>query len=188
MSQVKQPFTTFLHLFGDTNAPNIRDITRAIDIAIMDDYVDEICIILNSGGGNLYYAFGLYDHILASPKPIDIIAEGTCQSSAVMILQAARRRYSRPNTVFMVHPTWNQIPDRTSYMEYLAETEQYKRNHELCVQLTIQRSGMSKITYEKFYDPIRYLTPEEALQFGQNGLIDEVVEGKMLKPALKSDK
>ena len=113
-----------------------------------------------------------HDHIKASKKPVDIIAEGYCMSAGVMILQAGRKRISRPHTSFMVHPSNYSQEDRKPYSEFLSMVEEYKRNHDLFVKLTIDRSGMSKSEFEKLYEPRKYLSAENARELK---LIDEIL-------------
>jgi ATP-dependent protease ClpP protease subunit len=165
----------YTYLFGDTSNENIKEVVKDIDKANQNKEIDEIVLVMNSWGGYFYASFGLFDHIRFSKKPIDIIAEGTCQSCAVMILQAGRKRFSMPNTVFMIHPSSNKIEDSLSFKNFIAESEQYKVDHDLFVELTISRCGMGKKEFEALYEPQRFLTPEQALKLGKNGLIDEIL-------------
>ena len=73
----------------------------------------------------------------------------------------------------MVHPSNNSLGDN-DYQEFLAIVDQYKKNHDLFVRLTIERAGISRVDFERLYEPRRYLTPEEALRIGKNGLIDKI--------------
>src|SRR5438477_10404928 len=88
-------------LVGEINYESIKEPLREIDAANHDDSVREIHFTLASWGGDLYCAFALYDQIKASRKPVDVVAAGVCMSAAVMVMQAARLRISRPHTVFM---------------------------------------------------------------------------------------
>lgn len=167
----------YTRLIGEINYSTIREVMRDIDSANTQDCIKEIVFTIVSHGGDLASAFALYVHIKASRKPIDIITEGLCMSSAVMVLQAGRRRIARSYTVFMVHPSsiYLQEHDRP-YNEFLSIVDQYKKNQELFIALTIRKSGMSRKEFEKIYAPRKYLTPTEAKNFGKYGLIDEVEE------------
>lgn len=169
----------YSRLVGEVFYTSVREVMKDIDIANADGCVDEIRITVTSHGGDLLTAFALFDHIKNSKKPIDIIAEGMCMSSAVTILQAARRRFSSPHTIFMVHPSQIFVEDHKPYMEFLSIVDQYKKNHDLFINLTIDRSGIKREEFERIYTPRKYLSPEEALYFGKYGLIDEVVEPKL---------
>lgn len=94
-------------------------------------------------------------------------------SAAVMILQAGRKRISRPHTSFMVHPSNMSQENSKPYSEFLSIVEEYKRNHDLFVKLTIGRSKMKREAFEKIYEPRKYLSAKETKELH---LIDEIVE------------
>lgn len=173
-NESKSP-TFYTRLIGGVDYASVKDVIKDVDMANSLNYVKEIYFTICSMGGLLYPAYALYDHIKTSKKPVDIIAKGTCMSAAVLILQAARRRLSTQNTVFMVHPSSYDVEQRRPLDEFLTITEEYKRIHELCIKLTIERSGMNRNEFEKIYKPRKYLSPEEARKIGTHGLIDEII-------------
>lgn len=177
MRQLKkdtQKGTFYTQLIGDIGYNSIREVIHDIDEANCDARVNHILLTIVSHGGDLLAAFALYDHIRASHKTIDIVAEGVCMSAAVTVLQAGHRRFSSPHTIFMVHPSISFVEEK-SYNEFLSIVDQFKKNHDLFVDLTINRSGMDRNEFERIYNPRKYLTPEEALNFGEHGLIDEII-------------
>lgn len=159
-------------LVGTIDDKSIKEVMHDIDHANSLSHIERIIMTISSKGGFLYESFALYDHIIASEKPVDIIAEGFCMSSAVMILQAARKRLARPHTTFMVHPSHMALEERKPYSEFLSIVEDYKRNHDLVIKLTIARSKISKANYEKLYEPRKYFTAAEAKNLK---LIDEIL-------------
>lgn len=163
----------YTRLVGMVEDKSIKDVMKDIDHANSHDHIKEIILTISSKGGWLYDGFALYDHIKASKKPIDIIAEGYCMSAAVMILQAGRKRISRPHTSFMVHPSNASQEERKPYSEFLLMVDEYKRNHDLFVKLTIDRPGISRSVFEKLYEPRKYLSAEQAKELK---LIDEILE------------
>ncbi|MFS8131148.1 MAG: ATP-dependent Clp protease proteolytic subunit [Candidatus Dojkabacteria bacterium] len=165
----------YTYLFGETTMENIKEVVKAIDEFNQNKDITEINLVMNSWGGPLYPGFGLFDHIKDSKKPIDIIVEGTAMSCAVMILQAARKRFAKKHTIFMVHPSNFTTESKYSHKHFMSEAEQYNKDHELFISLSIDRSGIDPLEFEKIYEPQKYLTAEEALKFGKNGLIDEIM-------------
>lgn len=170
------PNIYYIQLVGEIDAPRVRETIEELSIANAKNYVDEVQLTLVTYGGDLLYSFALYDHIKYFSKPVDIVTEGVCMSAGVMILQAGRRRISTPNTLFMVHPSITHVEEK-SYHEFLSIVDQYKKNHELFVRLSIERSGITMEEFEKVCTPRKYLSASEALKFGDHGLIDEVVKG-----------
>lgn len=167
--------TFYTQLIGDIDESSVKHAIEDINIANAKGYVDRVLLTLVTYGGDLLYGFALYDHIKASKKPVDIVTEGVCMSAGVMILQAARTRIARPHTIFMVHPSITHVEEK-AYHEFLSIVDQYKRNHELFVRLSIERSGIDYVEFEKIFTPRKYLSPIEAKNFGKYGLIDEIEE------------
>ena len=62
-----------------------------------------ITFILNSYGGDVYQALGLYDFIKGLQSEVHIKAIGACMSAATLILQAGDKRLITANTTFMMH-------------------------------------------------------------------------------------
>ncbi len=172
-NQNKPPSVLYTRLVGVVEPKSIKEVMKDIDQAnAHEKEVERIVLTIMSPGGWLYDGFALYDHIKASKVPIDSIAEGYCASSALMIMQAGRKRISRPHTSFMVHPSSHRQEESEPYEEFLSIVEQFKRNHDLFVRLTIERSGMDRKAFEKLYDPRKYLSAEEAKKLG---FIDEIL-------------
>ncbi|MBX4205910.1 ATP-dependent Clp protease proteolytic subunit [Candidatus Microgenomates bacterium] len=169
------PQIYYTHLVGTIDDGTVKHVIEELSIANAKEYIEEIRLYLSTYGGDLLYAFALYDHIQSSPKPVDIVAEGVCMSAGVMILQAARRRYATEHTLFMVHPSITNVEEK-SYQEMLQIVDQYKKNHELFIRLSIDRSGIDKEEFEKIYTPRKYLSASEACSFGKYGLVDQVLE------------
>lgn len=166
----------YTRLIGEITFDSIKEVLKDIDRANSLESVKKVVLAVNSPGGLFYPSFGLYDHVKGSPKHIDIIAEGYCASTAVMILQAGRKRISRPHTLFMVHPSWKREEERKPYDEFFTIADQYRKDHDLFIRLSIERSGISRKEFEKMYQPRKYLTAQEALHFGPHGLIDAIKE------------
>ncbi len=165
--------TVYTLLVGVVEPKSVREVMKDIDQAnAHEKEVKRVMLTIMSPGGWLYDGFALYDHIKASSVPVDIIAEGYCASSALMIMQAGRKRIARPHTSFMVHPSSHRQEESEPYEEFLSIVEQYKRNHDLFVKLTIERSKMDRKQFEALYEPRKYLSPEEALKLG---FIDEIL-------------
>jgi ATP-dependent Clp protease protease subunit len=62
-----------------------------------------ITLILNSYGGDVYQALGLYDFIKGLQSEVHIKTYGACMSGATLILQAGDKRSISANTTFMMH-------------------------------------------------------------------------------------
>ena len=161
-------------LVGRVEASSVKEVIKDIDTANEKDDVASIRLLINSGGGSIWDGYAVYDHVLASEKPVDIVAAGQCMSMGVAILQAGRERLSYPHTVFMVHPSSFSMSG-AEIDEVMENARQYQKDHKYFNEITRKRSGLTKVEFEAVYKPKKYLTAKEALKLGSNGLIDRII-------------
>jgi ATP-dependent Clp protease protease subunit len=175
MPKTKPLKTQKIYLFDSINYTVAESVIRNIHEASEDKEIQNIELIICSSGGFLYPSFAIYDTVINSQKPINTLATGYCGSCGVMILQAGKKRSATQNTRFLIHPSEMSVEVSESYRNYLNTTEDYKQLHAKFMELSSQKTGYSPEEFEKLATPSKYLSPEEALEFGKNGLIDEIV-------------
>ncbi len=138
-----------------------------------------IWIILNSPGGHASQCFAICDTIRSFIKEgytINIFCLGHVASAATILLQTASRRYSAPNTRFLVHQVRQQhvfLEEEVSQGEERV-AEMVRINTQACA-IIAERVGMDLqdlLTRVKKTD--LWLSADEAMKFGKNGLIDEI--------------
>jgi ATP-dependent protease ClpP protease subunit len=161
----------YSRLIGEINDKSIVDVLKDIDQLNNNENKKNMILTICSSGGLLYYAQALYDAIKASKKPIVAVASGTCMSAAVMVLQAAHKRVSRSNTIFMVHQSSYWREEHTYIDEMNIISSEWNRSTELFIKQTIEKSKLSKEMFDKIAKPRKYLSAQEAMD---NGLLDEV--------------
>lgn len=159
------------YLFGEVNYQSVQDVIQDIDNLNASKSYKSLQLSLCSFGGFSLPAFALYDSIKNSKKGVEIIATGTCQSSALLILQAGHTRYATAHTLFMIHHLKGCI-EKSNYDEYIIETEQFRKESQLFIELTIRRSTLSMETFVDLCKKSPYLTPQEALT---HNLIDNIL-------------
>ena len=93
----------YSRLIGKIDEKSANEVVKDIDQYNNNENKKLFILTICSMGGLLYFAQTIHDSIKASKKPIICIASGTCMSAAVMIIQAAQKRVTRSNTVFMLH-------------------------------------------------------------------------------------
>ena len=127
-------------------------------------YID---ILYSSQGGDVEYALAIFDLIEAARKlkPVNIIVNGPCLSSATLILQAATHRRATRHSQFLVH-----------YGEMRSDSESETKNnvatHKMWCELFAKRTKMSVAKSKKLHAGESYMTAQQALE---HGLIDEVI-------------
>ena len=140
-----------------------------------------IWIILNTPGGSATECFAICDlmrAIIKNRTPLYVLGIGCVASAGVAIMQMASERYSLPNTQFLVHQASRYLEagsEETSQGE--ERVEELKRKNKIFLSMISERSGMSLedlASLAKKTD--HWLDAKTAKGFGQNGLIDKIVE------------
>jgi ATP-dependent Clp protease protease subunit len=132
--------------------------------------VSKLKIVLNTCGGDLYSALGIYDTIVRNETPIDILATGACQSAGALILQAGADRLATPYTQFMIHLgsvlVGGTYKDAQRYMEHCSEVEFQ------ITQIFMERCGWTEDLYNHFHEHDTYMVAKAAKS---NNLIDRII-------------
>lgn len=140
-----------------------------------------VWLLLNSPGGNVSDGFAIYDGIKAltgSGVTVNVVGMGRVASMATAIMQAGSRRYSLPHTQFLVHQVRHiigffEVEEVNQGKERVVEME---RLNDIVMGLIADRAG---IDLEKLKELSKktdvWLDPVKAKEFGQHGLIDEIV-------------
>ncbi|OGK62306.1 hypothetical protein A2446_06290 [Candidatus Roizmanbacteria bacterium RIFOXYC2_FULL_38_9] len=153
----------YSRLVGPIDEKSVKEVLKDIDGANNNDQKKLIILTLASSGGLLYYAQVLYDAIKASKKPIVCIVSGSCMSASLMILQAASKRISRPNTIFMLHQSTYWTEQHTYMDEINVMNKEWNRLYKQFVTQSISRSTITLEEFEKIAKPRKYFSAKEAL-------------------------
>jgi len=133
----------------------------------------EISMYINSPGGQVTSALAIYDTMQYIKSPVSTVCMGMAASAGSLILQAgeAGQRISLPNSKIMVHQPSGGARGMASDIEIQAED--MRKTKKLLNEIYVKHTGQSYDTIEKTLDRDRYMTAEEAKDFG---LIDHVFE------------
>jgi len=130
-----------------------------------------IQIYLNSGGGDLDVAFGIYDILRNYEQELSIVVVGSACSAATVILQAADRRLITENSYLMVHEG-----------SVVLNTDESQRNlDKWSAHYKVYTDKMMKLYAEKMNQPvsrIKKLLQTDQLYIGEEavkaGLVDAI--------------
>lgn len=128
---------------------------------------DEITVILNSGGGELYTGLAIYDLIVgyrSKGTRVNVIGFGTVMSAAAFILQAATTRILTPNCFVLLH--YGSSADEGEALTTLRASKHYSGLLRLMEKLFIDRCGKPRRTVAKWLDRDTYFSAEEAITAG----------------------
>lgn len=138
-----------------------------------------IWIVLNSPGGDLYHGLALHDVLVSLREfgtKINILGIGSVASAAGVILQAGTRRYSLPNTQFLVHQLSElKIFSDEEVNEVKENAKELDRINKVVMNIIAKRTGRPLVKLLKDTEKKNLcLGAEAAKAFGEHGLIDEI--------------
>lgn len=148
-----------VYLNGDIDRDSVMQAIKGLSILARLSESEPIQLVINSEGGDMIQGFALINYIRSLPNEVTGIVLGTCESAAVVILQACKHRAAMPEATLMTHRG-------TRSTEFDVEVDNRAD------QLIASRMGWTKQRLDKFHSHDRYMFAEEAMKLG---LIDEVL-------------
>ena len=133
----------------------------------------DIHLYINSPGGSVDDTLAIYDTIGFLNCDVCTYCVGQAASGAAMILASgtAGKRYALPHSKIMIHQPWGGVTGQASDIQIQAE--EILRAKRMLNELLAKHTGKSVEQIEKDTERDRYLTPEEALEYG---IVDMIVE------------
>jgi ATP-dependent Clp protease protease subunit len=162
---------------------SFKDIDEALASRAEDD--KRIDMSINSPGGSCLEGFAIYDAVRAQEGCI-VTAEviGECSSMASIILMAASVRRAHPNSRICIHKpryadfyteTMTEEEAKKIYNDLHDETERLKK-------IYLDRTKMTEEQLESLMSEDRYITAEQALEYG---VITEIIQPMTAKKETK---
>jgi len=139
-----------------------------------------IWIVLNSPGGSVHDGFGFYDLVknsVDSGLEVNILGMATVASVATVVMQAGTKRFSFPNTQFLIHEvSQSALTDREKVSESRERVEEMERLNGIAMKIISDRAGIDpaeliKLSKKKEF----WLDANAARNFGHDGLIDGII-------------
>jgi ATP-dependent Clp protease protease subunit len=151
----------------------------------------DINIYINSPGGSVYAGLAIYDTIQYLTAPVATICMGMAASMGAFLLAsgAPGKRSALPNSRIMIHQPSGGSQGTAADVEIQAREILFARQR--LNELFAQHTGQSIEQVADDVDRDRYMSPDEALEYG---LIDRIiqpgekaVESGTVEPAVGSD-
>lgn len=133
----------------------------------------DIHIYINSPGGSVYAGLAIYDTIQYLTAPVATICMGMAASMGAFLLAAGTKgkRSALPNSRIMIHQPSGGSQGTAADVEIQAREILYAR-HRLN-ELLAKHTGQEVGTIADDVDRDRYMSPDEALEYG---LIDRIIQ------------
>ncbi len=132
----------------------------------------EIALYINSPGGVVTSGLAMYDTMQYIRPEISTVCVGLAASAGSLLLTAGRKgkRYSLPNSNIMIHQPSGGFQGQAADIEIHAR--EILKTRDRLNKIYQKHTGQELSKIENAMDRDRFMTPEEAKEFG---LIDEVV-------------
>ncbi len=140
----------------------------------------DIHLYINSPGGSVSAGLAIYDTIQFLKAPVNTICMGMAASMGAFLLAAGRKgkRFALPHSRIMIHqPSQSGGGGTASDIEIQAKEILYLRSK--LNELMAKHTGQSIETIEKDTDRDRFMSAEEAKEYG---LVDAVISNASAIP------
>ncbi len=133
----------------------------------------EINLYINCPGGDIDDTLAIYDTMQFLRNDIATYCIGNASSGAAIILAAGTKgkRYALPHAKVMIHQPWGYVGGQAADMRIQAE--EIQRIKKTLIEILAYHTGKSTEQIERDTERDRYMTAQEALEYG---LIDEILE------------
>jgi len=133
----------------------------------------DINLYINCPGGDIDDTLAIYDTMKFLRCDIATYCIGNASSGAAVILAAGTKgkRFALPHAKIMIHQPWGYVGGQAADMRIQAE-EILKIKDTLC-EILAEATGKSKKQILEDTERDRYMTAQEALEYG---LVDEIIE------------
>ena len=137
-----------------------------------EDCEKDINLYINSPGGSVDDTLAVYDTMQFLSCGVATYCVGQAASGAALILAAGTKtkRYCLPHSKIMLHQPWGGVTGQATDIQIQAE--EILKAKRLLNDLLAAHTGRDVKLIEQETERDRYLTPEEAKEYG---IVDEIV-------------
>ena len=148
-----------------------------------EDPERDIFMYINSPGGGVYSGMAIYDTMQHLRAPVSTFCVGMAASMGAVLLSAGAKgkRSALPNSRIMIHQPSGGSQGTAADIEIAAQEILHIR--EKLNLLIAKHTGQPVETIQKDADRDRFMSPQEAVEYG---LIDQVIEGPVQTETVKS--
>src|SRR5918992_815976 len=140
-----------------------------------EDPDQDISLYINSPGGSAYAGMAIYDTVQYVRPDVRTVCLGMGMSAAAMILcgGASGKRFALPNAKIMIHQ--GSAGFRGTPIDIEIHAQEALRTTRRMAEIIARHSGNPVEQVLRDIDRDRFMTPEEALEYG---LIDAIMESR----------
>lgn len=154
-------------LIGEIDDDSVGNVIKALYLIEAASAEKPVELFINSPGGSITAALGLYDVINTLKCPFHTFAVGQCCSAAPLLLACGEngQRWVGENTLFMTHQGSEEISGKFSDLKATVQAS-FKLDH--VWNRLIARHSKKPVSFwtRKSRGPDFYFTAEEAIEWG----------------------
>jgi ATP-dependent Clp protease protease subunit len=134
----------------------------------------DVHLYINSPGGSVDDTLAVYDTMCFLTCDVQTYCVGQAASGAAMILAAGTKgkRFALPHSKVMIHQPWGGVTGQATDIQIQAE--EILKAKRLLNLLLAKHTGRDVEQIEQETERDRYLTPQEAVEYG---IVDEILQG-----------
>lgn len=137
----------------------------------------DINVYINSPGGGVYSGLAIYDTMKFVTPKVKTYCIGMAASMGAVLMLGGDKRYALPHAKIMIHQPWvSELGGKATDIQIHAE--EIMKNREMIAQLIADGTGRSLEQVQEDIERDKYMSPEEALEYG---MIDEILESGKIK-------
>jgi ATP-dependent Clp protease, protease subunit len=136
---------------------------------------EPITLVINSPGGSVDAGYAVWDQIKLITSPVSTLVTGMAASMGSILALVAPKgsRFSTPNARFMIHQPSMPHGIEGPATDIAIHAEEIVKTRERITDLYVECTGQPREVVARALDRDKWLSPEEALDFG---LIDKIVK------------
>jgi ATP-dependent Clp protease, protease subunit len=156
----------FIYINGEINEDKAKDVIEKLLELQAADPIEEITVIINSPGGEVYSMFSITDAMDMISAPIRTVCLGTSQSAAafIFICGTVGRRFMTKHSSLMLHQVSGGVGGTAKDIDVTI-----KHIKGLQEEMVLEIADRSKLTVEQvkeFIDRDFYIKPHDAIKYG----------------------
>lgn len=124
--------------------------------------VDEYLVIINSGGGEVFEGYAIYNYLLSLNKPITTRGVGIVASIATVIFLAGKNRQLYNNTQFLIHNPWSMTEGDAT--EFIKKAEELKVIENNLIDFYSQQTGIDNSIIQSLMNEDKFISSDAALE------------------------
>lgn len=161
-----------IFVWEPVTAPMVNTIIAQMLFLEKEDPDKDITLYINCPWGEVYSGMAIFDTMQIIKPDVITICTGLAASMGSMFLVGwtKGKRYALPHSRVMIHQPSHGAQGKIS--DTWIAVEEWLRLKKMLTQIMVERTGQTYEQVEKDMDRDRWLSPEEALEYG---IIDKIL-------------